>query len=168
MKAQDRKRLPEAAQAARDRHQQHSMLSSKGEGGQSMLEMTVGLVFLVLVILILFEMAMLFYSYIAVLNASREGAVFASIYPEMTDGQYERYESITTAEAEVAGLNTGPEFFVIDPPETPDGPDALNPVIVRVHYQLINPTQGIFLPFLGRMGLFRSAWMTGRTEMPIR
>lgn len=157
MNAQDRKT-----------YQQLSLLSSKREEGQSMLEMTVGLVFLVLIILILFEMAMLFYSYIAVLNASREGAVFASIYPEMTDGQYQSYESITATEAQAAGLNTDPEFFVVDPPETPNGPEALNPVIVRVHYQLINPTQGIFLPFLGRMGLFQSAWMTGRTEMPIR
>jgi hypothetical protein len=39
---------------------------------------------------------------------------------------------------------------------------------VRVRYQLINPTQGILLPVMGRMGLFQSAWMTGETKMPIR
>jgi hypothetical protein len=37
-----------------------------------------------------------------------------------------------------------------------------------VRYQVINPTQGIVLPLLGRMGLFQGAWMTARTEMPIR
>jgi hypothetical protein len=44
----------------------------------------------------------------------------------------------------------------------------LYPVIVKVDYELLNPTQGIFLPILGRMGLFQSAKMTAKTEMPIR
>ena len=138
------------------------------EEGQSMLEMTIGVIFLLIIVLILFEMAMLFYSYIAVLNASREGAVYASANPEMSAAQYQRYENITTAEAQAAGLNTDPSFFVIDAPETPDGSEPLQPIIVRVHYQLINPTQGILLPVMGRMGLFQSAWMTGETKMPIR
>jgi Zn-dependent protease with chaperone function len=138
------------------------------EEGQSMLEMTVGVIFLLIIVLILFEMAMLFYSYIAVLNASREGAVFASAYPEMSATQYQRYTNITTAEAKAAGLNTAPAFFVVDAPETPEGNAPLRPIIVRVHYKLINPTQGILLPVMGRMGLFQSAWMTGETKMPIR
>jgi Zn-dependent protease with chaperone function len=138
------------------------------EEGQSMLEMTVGVIFLLIIVLILFEMAMLFYSYIAVLNASREGAVYASAYPDMNGTQYQRYENITTAEAQAAGLNTDPAFFVVDAPETPNGNEPLQPIIVRVHYQLINPTQGILLPVMGRMGLFQSAWMTGETKMPIR
>jgi hypothetical protein len=127
-----------------------------------------GLVFLLLIVLILFEMAMLFYSYIAILNASREGAVYASLYPAMTEYQRQRYESIASAEAQAAGLNTDPEFFIVDPPEAPAGTGPLNPVIVRVHYQLLNPSQGVVLPILARMGLFESAWMTGITEMPIR
>jgi hypothetical protein len=130
--------------------------------------MTIGLVFLLLIVLILFEMAMLFYSYIAVLNASREGAVYASLYPTMSEYQRQRYKSITSAEAEAAGLNTDPEYLVVDLPETPDGVDPLDRVIVRVHYQLLNPSQGIVLPALARMGLFENAWMTGITEMPIR
>jgi hypothetical protein len=148
--------------------QRWSRLGSKREEGQSLVEMTVGLVFLLIIVLILFEMGMLFYSYIAVLNASREGAVYASLVPDMNDEQYVHYKTITSAEAEAAGLNTDPSFFVVDRPETPDGIDPLDRVIVRVHYQIINPTQGIVLPFLGRMGLFQSAWMTGVTEMPIR
>ena len=135
-----------------------------------MLEMTVGLVFLVLIVLVLFEMAVLFYSYIALLNASREGAVYAATHPTMVPGDsaYETYEIITTAEAVAAGLRTDSEFFEIHEPEIPHGINPLNPIIVRVSYQLINPTQGIILPFLGRMGLFQSAWMTAATEMPIQ
>lgn len=135
-----------------------------------MLEMTVGLVFLVLIVLILFEMAVLFFSYIALLNASREGAVYAATHPTIVPGdpEYETFEIITTAEAVAAGLRTDPEFFEIHTPEIPYGIDPLDPIIVRVSYQLINPTQGIILPFLGRMGLFQSAWMTAVTEMPIQ
>lgn len=133
-----------------------------------MLEMTIGVIFLLIIVLVLFEMAMLFYSYIAVLNASREGAVYASAHPDMNAAEYQRFENVTTAEAQAAGLNTGPGFFVVDAPATPNGNDPLQPIIVRVHYQLINPTQGILLPVMGRMGLFQSAWMTGETKMPIR
>ena len=146
-----------------------------------MLEMTVGLVFLVIIILVLFEMAVLFYSYIALLNASREGAVFAATHPAIAtmedpddpeDPQYNNYvtyETITTAEAVAGGLRTDPEYFEIHEPELPEGTiNPLDPIVVRVRYQLINPTQGIILPFLGRMGLFQSAWMTASTEMPIQ
>lgn len=136
-----------------------------------MLEMTFGLVFLVIIVLILFEMALLFYSYIALLNASREGAVYASLFPDIVDTgdpHYSEYASIVTAEANAAGLNTDPAVFQLFLPETPEGIDPLNPVIVKVSYKIINPTQGVILPLLGRMGLFRGAWMTARTEMPIR
>lgn len=151
--------------------QDRSRLWRDKEAGQSMLEMTFGLVFLVIIVLILFEMALLFYSYIAILNASREGAVYASLYPDIADTtnpHYSEYEAIVTAEAQAAGLNTEPSVFEVFLPETPQGTDPLDPVIVKVSYQVINPTQGIILPFLGRMGLFQGAWMTARTEMPIR
>ncbi|MGC9333986.1 MAG: TadE/TadG family type IV pilus assembly protein [Anaerolineae bacterium] len=144
------------------------------EDGQSVLEMTIGTVFLVLIVLILFEMAMLFYSYIAVLNASREGALYASSHPELSNGDttstyYSTYLNITSAEAEAAGLITDAGFFEIDPPVLLEGSaEPLAPIMVRVSYQLINPTQGIVLPFLGRMGLFQSAWMSAATRMPIR
>lgn len=135
-----------------------------------MLEMTVGMVFLVIIVLVLFEMAVLFYSYIALLNASREGAVYAATHPTIVPGdfEYDRYETITTAEAVAGGLRTDPEYFQIHAPEIPEDIAPLNPIIVKVSYQLINPTQGIILPFLGRMGLFQSAWMTAATEMPIQ
>ncbi|MCL7453452.1 MAG: pilus assembly protein [Anaerolineae bacterium] len=145
----------------------------EAEDGQSMLEMTVGTVFLLLIVLILFEMAMLFYSYIAVLNASREGALFASSHPELASDvsspYYATYLEITRAEANAAGLVADETFLVIDRPELLEGSaEPLDPIMVTVHYQLINPTQGIILPVLGRMGLFQSAWMSAATRMPIR
>ena len=156
-----------SAQPAQEAYLQRRRNSRRGEEGQSMLEMTVGVIFLLLIVLVLFEVAMLFYSYIAALNASREGAVFASLYPDVREGdpQYDRYVSIVSAEAEAAGLNI--EYLTIYPPEAPVV-EPLYPVIVKVDYELLNPTQGIILPILGRMGLFQSAKMTAKTEMPIR
>jgi len=170
MKLPMRVNHPKPVRAFSARLHQRPLVQPGREGGQSMLEMTVGMVFLVLIVLILFEMAVLFYSYIALLNASREGAVFAATHPTMVpgDSSYERYETITTAEALEGGLVTDPEFFEIHPPETPYGVDPLDPIIVKVSYQLVNPTSGIILPFMGRMGLFQSAWMTAKTEMPIQ
>jgi hypothetical protein len=164
-KKQQRRSL--AQEAVQTRLWRHFSLRSREEG-QSMLEMSVGMIFLLIIVLVLFEMAMVFYSYIAVLNASREGAVYASIYPAMNSAQFEQYQRIASSEAEAAGLNTDPNFFKVDAPEAPEGTTFPGKVIVRVHYQLINPSQGVFLPLLGRMGLFQSAWMTGETEMPIR
>lgn len=145
----------------------------EGEEGQGLLEMTVGLIFLMGIVLILFEMAMLFYSYIALLNASREGAVYASIHPEVIDtgaATYDRFYEITSAEANAAGLITDTTYFQVLTPwiDTSCGTDPLCPITVRVRYEVINPTQGIILPILGRMGLFQSAWMQAETEMPIR
>ncbi len=166
MRANERKSLRAPVRCLRRR----SSDQCAGESGQALLEMTMGVVFLVIIILILFEMGVLFYSYIALLNASREGAVFAATHPTMEPGDrdYERYETITTAEAIEGGLIIEPGLFEIHTPETPEGVEPLDPIIVSVSYQLINPTQGIILPFLGRMGLFQSAWMTARTEMPIQ
>jgi hypothetical protein len=168
MKLPMRACLRNSVHAPVEPHHQRVPAQHDDETGQSMLEMTVGLVFLVIIILILFEMAVLFYSYIAVLNASREGAIYAATHPNLDDTDYQTYKNVTTAEAIAAGLRTEPEYFEILDPEKPYGSDPLDPIIVRVRYQLINPTQGIILPFLGRMGLFQSAWMTATTEMPIQ
>jgi hypothetical protein len=167
MKTCKRQKGRNTARPAQDGNLQRPCNPLRGQEGQSMLEMTVGVIFLLIVVLVLFEMAMLFYSYIAALNASREGAVFASLYPDLQEGdpQYGRYVSIVKAEAEAAGLNI--DYLTVYPPEASVN-EPLYPVIVKVDYELLNPTQGIFLPILGRMGLFQSARMTAKTEMPIR
>jgi len=138
------------------------------EEGQGLLEMMVGTVFLVIIVLILFEMGMLFYTYIVLLNASREGSVFASLHPDLAPGSedYEEFLTVTSQEAIAAGLD--PAYFEILPPETPQGTEPLKPIQVTVRYQLVNPTHGIILPFVGRFGLFQQATIMARTEMPIR
>jgi Flp pilus assembly protein TadG len=140
--------------------------SRRNEKGQALLEMTFGTVFLLLIVLVVFEMALLFYSYIALLNAAREGAVYASVHPNMEPGseQYEIYLEVTENEAVAAGLNTATGYFTITEPIITD----CISVTVTLDYKIVNPTQGIILPILGRMGLFRSAIMSAWEIMPIR
>lgn len=146
------------------------------EEGQSMLEMTIGMIFLLGIVIILFEMALLFYTYISLLNASREGAAYAAKHPELAtvtlpseDPTWLQYLEVTAEELHAAGLRTGGGELVQGPPIVGScGAERLCPITVTLHYSLTNPTQGVVLPVLGRMGLFRSVWIQARTDMPIR
>ena len=155
--------------AGERRRWQPFRFQARGEEGQSLLEMSVGLIFLLGIVLLLFEAALLFQAYIALLSAAREGAVYASLYPTMSSGtpEYTEYENRTLAEATAAGLLTDPAHFTIDAPVAPEGTDPGKKIVVQVHYQFINPAQGIILPFFGRMGLFDSVWMSAKEEWPI-
>jgi hypothetical protein len=157
---------PSATEQSKDR----AAAKWVADEGQSLVEMTVGIAFLLGILLILFEMTMLFRSYIILLNAAREGAVYASAHPTMVSGtpEYDTYEFVTRGEALAAGLNVDAEFFEILPP-VPSGPIQPGAGIrVTLRYKLINPTEGIVLPFFDRMGLWRTTWIQASVEMPIR
>lgn len=53
--------------------------------GQSMLEVSVALPFLLLIVIGIIELGIVFANYVALVNATREGAVFASMYPQLTN-----------------------------------------------------------------------------------
>ena len=53
--------------------------------GQSMLEVAVALPFLLLIVIALIEMGIVFASYVALVNAAREGAIFAAMCPVIAD-----------------------------------------------------------------------------------
>lgn len=149
------------------------------EAGQSLTEMSVGTVFLLAVVLVLFESAMIFRSYIGVLNVAREGAMYAAHHPDMIDTNqltcadaapdgdpYLEYLWHICQEADVAGLDPG--FLTIYSPVEPEGIDPQDPLIVTVKYELVNPTSGVVLPWLLRMGLLESFPITASSEVPIR
>lgn len=152
------------------------LLQPAREEGQSMLEMTIGMIFLLGIVIILFESAMLFYTYISLLNASREGAAYAAKHPELAlgtlpsaDPTWLAYLEVTAEEVHAAGLPTSRGELVQPPPVVGScGTARLCPITVTLHYSLTNPTQGVILPVLGRMGLLRSVWIQARTDMPIR
>jgi hypothetical protein len=141
--------------------------------------MSFGAAFLLLVIVVLFESSMIFRSYIGVLNSVREGAMFAAHHPDLTFGAEITCESASPdggdavvfmwhicQEAIASGLD--PDYLQVLPPETPEGTDPQDPIIVTVEYELVNPTHGILLPWLGRMGLLESFHISASSEVPIR
>jgi len=59
--------------------------SSRASAGQSLLEISVAIPFLLLIVFALIESGIIFASYLSLVNATREGAVFASMYPDLAD-----------------------------------------------------------------------------------
>jgi Flp pilus assembly protein TadG len=57
------------------------------QNGQSMVEVAVALPFLMLIVVALVEMGIVFASYLSLVNATREGAIFASMHPELVSTQ---------------------------------------------------------------------------------
>lgn len=146
---------------------------SRDEKGQSIVEVSVGLIFLLLIIIIVFEAGIMFSTYIALLNAARDGAVYASSHSQLDPNDpeqkesYDRYEGTIRAEAFNGGL-TDPTRLTILPPEMPDGSDPGEPIVVRVTYRVETFTSSISLPFFGRMGLPYYWPVTATAIMPIR
>jgi Flp pilus assembly protein TadG len=62
-----------------------SRAQKKTERGQSVVEIAVGLPFLLIIVLAVLEFGIVFATYLAVVNAAHEGAVFASMYPQLAD-----------------------------------------------------------------------------------
>ncbi|MBI5879825.1 MAG: pilus assembly protein [Chloroflexi bacterium] len=62
-----------------------SMLQHDEQRGQSIVEVAFSLPFILLILLMIIEMGIVFSTYLGVVNAAREGAVFASMYPQLAD-----------------------------------------------------------------------------------
>ena len=72
---------------------------------------------------------------------------------------------ITCQEAIASGLDAG--AVIVKKPEAPVI-EAQEPLTVTLGYELVNPTQGIIMPWLGRMGLVSAFPITVSTKAPIR
>ncbi len=153
-------------------------MKRKEERGQSLLEFTAGAAFLLLALMVLFEFAIIFFSYLNVLSAARAGAIYASNHPAWLrrvqqpgynpagDPDYQQYHTKIYYEAQGAGLDT--RNLVIYLPEMDQGVGAGKPVRVRVTYYLSTFFSTVELPFFGRFGLPNRYSITAQVTMPIR
>ncbi len=149
----------------------------RDERGQSLVEVAGVSVFLILLSLMIFETGVMFFSYVALLNASREGAIYASAHPELADPAktpedsqaYLIYtERIVKGEVRLGNL-VDPARLTIHRPVLVDGTSRFgDPIRVQVDYQLVTFTSTIRLPFFGRFGLPNYWPMSVATTMPIR
>ncbi len=140
------------------------------EEGQGIVEAAVAFLFLLLILIIMYEMAMVFSSYIALLNCSVQGAIYASAHPNMVedppDEEYQQYVSIMQAEALAGGLSW--TDVTIHPPQLPPVVEAGNPLTVTLDYRLETFASEIVFPIFGRWGLPGEYWISARTAVPIR
>ena len=143
---------------------------SEEEEGQGLLEAAVAFLFLLLILLAMFEMALVFASYIALLNTAVQGAVYAAGHPEMEssppDTHYEQYVSIMQAEALAGSLSW--VDVRINPPELPASVVPGEAITVTVDYTLTTFASEIVFPMFERFGLPSEYHISASTAAPIR
>ena len=103
-----------------------------GEEGQGLLETAVGLLFLLLILLVMFEMLFVFTSYIALLNASSQGAMRAAGHPNMEVGDYHYEQYVSDIQGEVIASGLSWNDTHINPPELPADVESGNPITVTL------------------------------------
>ncbi len=154
----------------------HILSLNRDEKGQSIVEVSVGLVFLLLLVIIMFEGGIMFSTYMALIDAARDGARYASERPWLDPNDpaperieaYKKYEGIIRTTASSSGL-TDPTKLIIYPPEIVDNaPPEHDEIVVRVTYRVETFTSSITLPFFGRMGLPYYWPLTYEARWPIK
>jgi len=97
----------------------------RNERGANLVEMALSMILLLLLLAGVIDFGRAFFSYIAVTNASREGARYASRYPDVTDG----IEDAVQREIDNAGITCAALAVTVDPTSPPV---SGNPISVTV------------------------------------
>jgi Flp pilus assembly protein TadG len=154
------------------------------EHGQSVVEVAITLPFLLLIILALVQMGILFASYVALVNAAREGAIYASMHPELSDAvktpdgsaTWEEYQNRVLNEVSIAvgsQLYEG-QLVTTQYPLTADRPAVGStcttvgcPITSTVHYNFQTFLNGMSVPGFD-FALPKSYQINYSLSMPIR
>jgi hypothetical protein len=157
-----------------------------------MVELAVTLPFLIAIVIGLIEMGIAFASYLSLVNATREGAIYASMHPELVDATqtptssttWEEYVNrvanevlVVVGERLKAGQLLTQDILTVDrpvigPPDAihgcPTGMEVGCPITVTTHFQIHTLTSDISLPYFGRFGLPSYYQINYSMGMPIR
>ena len=152
----------------RHRHQETPQVPNCGEEGQSLVESAVGLLFLLLVIIITFEILFVFMSYMSLMNAAAQGAIQAAGHPDMVPGDsaYDNYIADIQGEAVAGGLTWSD--VNIHPPVLPPNVVQGEPITITIDYTMTTPFSEIVLPMFGRFGMPTEYHIRAWTSVPIR
>ena len=133
-----------------------------------MVESVVGLLFLLLVIILTFEMLFVFMSYMTLMNSAAQGAIQASGHPNMVtgDAHYDDYIADIQGEAVAGGLTWND--VSIHPPLLPPTVIQGEPITVTIDYTMTTPFSEIIFPMFGRFGMPTEYHITAWTAVPIR
>ena len=138
------------------------------EQGQGLVEAAVSLLFLLLIIVVTFEMLFVFLSYISLTNAAAQGAIQAAGHPGMApgDGAYDDYIADIQGEALAGGLNW--TDVNVHPPLLPANVVQGEPITVTIDYTMTTPFSELVLPMFGRFGMPTEYHITAWNSVPIR
>lgn len=103
---------------------------SKSERGQSLTELAVSFLVLVLILAVAVDLGRAFFSLISLREAAEEGALYGSVNPLDTGGMVARVRSSSTTPVDLTDTST-----VSVNVSTPGGACAGQPVVVVVVYQ---------------------------------
>ncbi len=148
------------------------------EQGQSLVEMAVIVPFLLILLVAVLELSQAFVVYIGLVNSTREGAAYASLYPEVKDCANPPEDDTSSIsdkcvsyseriKAEIVVLNLDVTQLNITRPSAPDV-YANCPITVTLSYTLTTFSSSISLPLVGRLGLPSSYQLRYVGSMPIR
>lgn len=149
------------------------------EQGQSLAEMAIMIPFLLVLLIAIIELAQAFTVYIGMINAAREGAVYASLHPELrtqsdlTNCSIDQeictnYVDRIKAEAIALMLDVD-DNLTVSPPTIQGSNSGINcPITTTVAYSLTTFTSGMNLPLVGRFGLPNVYQIRYSVSMPIR
>ncbi len=166
-----------------------------GEEGQSLVEVTLSICLLLFLLLGIYEMSQVFLTYMALVNAAREGAAYAALHWELTDStkteavascaegnSWCSFANRVTGELDANMLNpSNPTFFTVTESRPfGNGPDGSGPgkttyylgyncpITVTVTYHLYTFTSQMSVPIFERMGLPDHYDLSYSASMPIR
>ena len=167
----------------------HSVSKHSSEEGQSLAEMAIGLPFVMLVIIGVIEMGLIFATFISMINATREGAIFASMHPALVNSAndtqtvspgtttiWQEYQDRVRNEVYVPvtqrlvsnELLTQDDITVARPVLVNGTANAGDPIRVTVTFDVSTFTSNISLPYYGRFGLPNRYRLQYSFDMPIR
>ena len=151
--------------------------------GQNTVEMAVVLPFVLFLIIALFEMGQVFFGYIALVNAARDGSIFASLNPDLStvcpnpipqvgssgflgmDQMCKDYVDHVSADVIAATLDS--RSLTLGRPSAPS--ITINqPITVTLTYKLKTFTTSMSMPLFDRMGLPNEYTLNYSMAMPIR
>lgn len=162
------------------------------EDGQSIVELAIGIPFVLLIIIAIIEMGLIFATYVSMINATREGAIFASMHPELLTATHDdcslgantgtlwcQYQArvknevfVATAEQlranQLLTYDTDTAVVVDAPTVTGGASGPGDPITVHVSANLSTFSSNVSLPFFGRFGLPNTYTLSYSFQMPIR
>lgn len=130
---------------------QESSHIKKHEHGQSLLELAISLVLILTILAGVVDMGMAFFSWVAIRDASQEGAIFGAVAPENLDDIRLRVRSVSSSPVKLADEARVRVFIapVINPDAPASGtlgcPGTPVTVLVEYDYQSITPGLSAFL-----------------------